>query len=59
MKQTLKDNSIFKLDINNTFDFKGVDKFIELKSRHSSYSKYPTTMIGYNKIEKASELNNK
>ena len=59
IKKTLNDNSICKLDKNNVFDFIGDNKLIELKSRHNIFSKYPTTMIGYNKIKEASKLNNK
>ena len=35
---------------------KGNNKFIELKSRNNEKNKYLTTMVGYNKIMKASEL---
>jgi len=52
----LIDNTIYKLENSNVFDFKGDNKFIELKSRNNNYSKYPTTMIGLNKIKKASTL---
>ena len=58
IKKILNDNSISKLDKYNNFDFIGYNKLIELKSRHNLLSKYPTTMIGYNKIKRASELNN-
>jgi hypothetical protein len=33
------------------FDFKGDNKFIELKKRTFNSDKYPDTMIGLNKIE--------
>ena len=59
IKNILNNNSICKLDINNIFDFIGDHKLNELKSRHINFSKYPSLMIGYNKIKKASELNNK
>ncbi len=52
----LNDNTIYKLENSNVFDVKGNNKFIELKSRNNNYSKYPTTMIGLNKIKKASTL---
>ena len=52
IKKILNDNSICKLDRNNIFYFIGDNKLIELKSRHNNYSKYLTTMIGYNKIKK-------
>ena len=57
IKQFLNDNTIYKLENSNEFDFKGDNKYIELKSRNNNYNKYPTTMIGYNKIKKALELN--
>jgi hypothetical protein len=57
MKTFFNDDSISKLDKNNIFDFKGDNKYIELKSRHNILTKYPTTMVGYNKILKASQLN--
>ena len=58
LKNYFNDDTIIKLDKNNVFDFKG-DKsgYIELKSRHCIMNKYPTTMVGYNKIIKAKELN--
>ena len=56
IKQFLNDNTIYKLENSNEFDFKGDNKYIELKSRRNNYLKYPTTMIGYNKIKKASTL---
>ena len=52
IKNDFHDDSIYRLDRNNIFDFIGDDKFIELKLRHNSYSKYSTTMIGYYKIKK-------
>ena len=36
----------------DTFDFIGEDITIELKSRKNCYSKYPTTIVGMNKINK-------
>ena len=56
LQSFLNDNTIYKLENSNVFDFKGDNKFIELKSRNNNYSKYPTTMIGLNKIKKASTL---
>ena len=47
---------IIKLDKYNTFDFIGVNKFIELKTRRCHLNKYEKTMIGLNKIMKASTL---
>jgi len=55
-KKYFNDESIYKLDKHNIFDFQGNNKFIELKSRNNEKNKYLTTMIGYNKIMKASEL---
>ena len=56
LKTFFNDDTIIKLDKHNVFDFKGDNKYIELKSRHNRYNKYPTTMIGLNKIMKASTL---
>ena len=57
LKEYLKDETIYKLENTNVFDFKGDNKFIELKSRNNNYDKYPTTMIGINKVLRASSLN--
>ena len=57
IKKAFNDETIIQLDRLNVFDYKGDNKYIELKSRNNSYNKYPTTMIGYNKIKKALELN--
>ena len=57
IKNYFNDDSIIQLDRFNIFDFKGDNKYIELKSRNNNYNKYPTTMIGYNKIKKSLELN--
>ena len=57
IKLFFNDETITQLDRLNVFDYKGDNKYIELKSRNNNYSKYPTTMIGYNKIKKALELN--
>ena len=56
IKDYLKDNTIYKLENFNEFDFKGDNKYIELKSRRNKYNKFSSTMIGLNKIEKASTL---
>ena len=48
-----KDTTIESLDNYNAFDFKGEKKYIELKSRHNTYDKYETTMIGCNKLDQA------
>ena len=57
IKLFFNDETITQLDRLNVFDYKGDNKYIELKSRNNNYNKYPTTMIGYNKIKKALELN--
>ena len=57
IRKNLNDPTITKLDNYNIFDFRGNNKYIELKSRNCNYNKYPSTMIGYNKIFKASLLN--
>ena len=57
IKLFFNDETITQLDRLNVFDYKGDNKYIELKSRNCNYNKYPTTMIGYNKIKKALELN--
>ena len=56
IKSFLNDDTIYKLDKNNEFDFKGDNKYIELKSRRNNHKKYPTTMVGLNKFNKASTL---
>ena len=35
------------------FDFYNDEYLVELKARRNNYNTYPTTMIGYNKLEKA------
>ena len=57
IKQFLNDNTIYKLENSNEFDFKGDNKYIELKSRRNLYNKFSSTMVGLNKIQKASTLN--
>jgi hypothetical protein len=57
LQNYFNDNSITKLNKMNCFDFIGNQKFIELKARNNNYNKYESTMIGYNKIKKASEIN--
>ena len=56
LQSHFNDDSIYKLDKNNEFDFKGDNKYIEIKSRRNNYKKYPTTMVGLNKFNKASTL---
>ena len=57
LRKFFNDDTIIQLDRHNVFDYKGDNKYIELKSRNSNYNRYQTTMIGYNKIKKALELN--
>ena len=57
LKSYFKDETLNRLEQNNVFDYVGNNKFIELKSRNNNYNKYPTTMIGYNKVIKASKIN--
>ena len=52
LKKYFNDDTIIKL---NVFDFKGIS-YYELKSRNNEYNKYSSTMIGNNKIIKASQL---
>jgi len=55
--QTYFKCKLVKTDPMDTFDFIDKDKkiLIELKTRKNKLKKYPTTMIGYNKILKAVE----
>ena len=39
----------------DTYDFVGDEITIELKSRKTCYNKYPTTIVGMNKIDKIKE----
>ena len=57
LQNYFNDDSITKLNKMNCFDFIGENKFIELKSRNNNYNKYDKTMVGYNKFQKASEIN--
>lgn len=52
-QEYFNDTTIESLDNYNAFDFKGEKKYIELKSRHNTYNKYDTTMIGCNKLQQA------
>ena len=56
LQSHFNDDSIHKLNQNNEFDFKGDNKYIELKSRRNIYNKYSTTMIGLNKFDRALTL---
>ena len=56
LKAYFSDNSIIKLNKSHTFDFKGTNKYIELKTRRNNYLKYDSTIIGLNKFKEASQL---
>ena len=56
LKTHFKDDSIFQLTQYNTFDYQGDNKYIELKSRNNKIDKYDKTMVGYNKIIRASTI---
>jgi len=45
-----KQTTLKKLSKFNKFDFEGDTALFEVKTRRNNYNKYPTTMIGYNKI---------
>jgi hypothetical protein len=47
----LEEQSKFSL-----FDFVGSNIYIELKSRNNKKLKYPTTMVGYNKVKEGFKL---
>ena len=53
--------NIKKLPSNHPLDFISGDGsfYIEIKARRNNYNKYPTTMIGYNKIKYAQYSNKK
>jgi len=49
--------SLKKTPKNFVFDFQDNNgTYYEIKSRNNTYKKYPTTMVGYNKIEFANKL---
>ena len=45
-----KQTTLKKLSKFNKFDFEGDTALFEVKTRRNNYNKYPSTMIGYNKI---------
>jgi hypothetical protein len=48
---------LFKTATNAIFDFYTTDGvYFEVKTRNNEYNKYPSTMVGYNKIEFANKL---
>lgn len=51
------DIRLTKTSKNFVFDFRdNYGTYYEVKSRNNNYNKYPTTMVGYNKIEYANKL---
>ena len=44
------------IDKYSLFDYVGDSCIVELKSRRNNYNKYPSTMIGYNKLEYAETI---
>ena len=48
-------DDIQKTDRYHLYDYYNDDTFIELKARRCNHNRYPTTMIGKNKIEFAKE----
>lgn len=51
IKDCLDKNLVKSEKKNALFDFYSETSLIELKSRRNNYNHYPTTMVGYNKIE--------
>jgi hypothetical protein len=56
IKTYFNDETICHLSKYDTYDYKGNNKFIELKSRNNKMNTYDKTMIGYNKILKAASI---
>ena len=56
IKKYFNDESICQLSTYDIYDYKGSNKFIELKSRNNKMNAYDKTMIGYNKILKAASI---
>jgi len=50
IKDYFKQATLKKLSRFNKFDFEGDTALFEVKTRRNNYNKYPSTMIGYNKI---------
>ena len=55
LQEFFNDNSIKPMPDGSKFDFRGEDKFIELKSRTCKRLTYDTTCIGVTKIEYAKQ----
>lgn len=51
------DSDLVKTGARAIFDYESEKTLVELKSRNNTYNKYPTTMVGYNKIQYANKLN--
>lgn len=51
------DSTLKRTKKSDTFDYEGEKCVIELKSRRNTKNKYPTTMVGYNKLIKAKNIN--
>jgi hypothetical protein len=50
IKKYFKQMTLKKLSRFNKFDFEGDTALFEVKTRRNNYNKYPSTMVGYNKI---------
>jgi len=59
LKKYFNEENLNFTNKNNSFDFESENILIELKSRRCYSHTYPDTMIGYNKIKKASQISNK
>jgi len=62
LEQILKqeyDETLNKTSKYCCWDYEGDGCVIEIKSRKNTYNKYPTTMIGQNKIDKMMKLDKK
>jgi hypothetical protein len=55
LKNILSNDIELSVNPHCPFDFIGLEHLIELKTRFNTSTKYPTTMIGYNKIVEANK----
>ena len=55
-KTFFNDQTLVRTQDSSIFDYEGDDLLIELKTRTNTKDKYPDTMIGLNKVKKASTL---
>jgi len=53
IRKHIADNLQKSTDRYDTFDFYNSDTLVELKSRTCRSDRYPTTMVGFNKVERA------